>query len=110
MMSIIIPRSASIIDRTPHSFEDDRKPSRSWAQLSFARPYQAYVSTETRLRKGKNGQIFAEKPCNRASRHDGNANPGAHEAHHGRELGHRRNMVKCLSSICGGSVDNSSGP
>src|SRR5262249_67014 len=53
--------STSIAEFTPHSFEDDRKPSGSWAQLPFAQPYQTYVSTEPRFRKRKNGQFFAEK-------------------------------------------------
>src|SRR5215469_8147690 len=109
-MSIIISFSALISDVAPHFLEDHRKPSGSWAQLPFAQPYQAYVSAEARFCKRKNGQVFTKKPCSRTGRHDGNANPGAHEAHHGRELGHRRNMVKRVSSSRGGSVDNSSGP
>src|SRR6516225_5955973 len=70
---------------------------------------RSHIKPTFLLRRGF-ASVLTEKPCNRTSRHDGNTNPGAHEAHHGRELGHRRNMVERVSRSRGGSVDNSSSP
>src|SRR5262245_66476388 len=94
MMSNIIPLSVSIRAGSPHLLDDLRESLGSRGQFTIAQPYQANVATQAWLRQGKNGQVFAEEPRDGSRRNDRNANPGAHEAHHGGELSHRRDMLK----------------